>query len=293
MRLAETQPHAYGMLVTALGVAVFVPDALLLRLIGGDMLALSVWRGLLAGAVFLCWSYFVSNSPRPSLLESLSGLCLLVALLEGVSMILFCTSLGHTSVSNALFIFATAPLIAAILSWIFLRELIPVQTVLAILVSMIGVVIIVSGSFGGPSLVGDGLAFLNACTVAGFYVALRKIGQKNMLPSIGAGYVMGALAVTPFASFEAYSNPQLVYLFLNGAIILPLAVGLLSIGPRYLPAAEVSMFTVLEVILAPLLVWFVLGENPGSRSILGGAVIIAAIFLHTLWRLNTGKKERS
>lgn len=292
MRLAETQPHAYGMLVTALGVAVFVPDALLLRLIGGDMLALSVWRGLLAGAVFLCWSYFVSNSPRPSLLESLSGLCLLVALLEGVSMILFCTSLGHTSVSNALFIFATAPLIAAILSWIFLRELIPVQTVLAILVSMIGVVIIVSGSFGGPSLVGDGLAFLNACTVAGFYVALRKIGQKNMLPSIGAGYVMGALAVTPFASFEAYSNPQLVYLFLNGAIILPLAVGLLSIGPRYLPAAEVSMFTVLEVILAPLLVWFVLGENPGSRSILGGAVIIAAIFLHTLWRLNTGKKER-
>ena len=293
MRLAETQPHAYGMLVTALGVAVFVPVALLLRLIGGDMLALSVWRGLLAGAVFLCWSYFVSNSPRPSLRESLSGLCLLVALLEGVSMILFCTSLGHTSVSNALFIFATAPLIAAILSWIFLRELIPVQTVLAILVSMIGVVIIVSGSFGGPSLVGDGLAFLNACTVAGFYVALRKIGQKNMLPSIGAGYVMGALAVTPFASFEAYSNPQLVYLFLNGAIILPLAVGLLSIGPRYLPAAEVSMFTVLEVILAPLLVWFVLGENPGSRSILGGAVIIAAIFLHTLWRLNTGKKERS
>ena len=290
MRLAETQPHAYGMLVTALGVAVFVPDALLLRLIGGDMLALSVWRGLLAGAVFLCWSYFVSNSPRPSLRESLSGLCLLVALLEGVSMILFCTSLGHTSVSNALFIFATAPLIAAILSWIFLRELIPVQTVLAILVSMIGVVIIVSGSFGGPSLVGDGLAFLNACTVAGFYVALRKIGQKNMLPSIGAGYVMGALAVTPFASFEAYSNPQLVYLFLNGAIILPLAVGLLSIGPRYLPAAEVSMFTVLEVILAPLLVWFVLGENPGSQSILGGAVIIAAIFLHTLWRLNAGKK---
>lgn len=292
MRLAETQPHAYGMLVTALGVAVFVPDALLLRLIGGDMLALSVWRGLLAGAVFLCWSYFVSNSPRPSLRESLSGLCLLVALLEGASMILFCTSLGHTSVSNALFIFATAPLIAAILSWIFLRELIPVQTVLAILVSMIGVVIIVSGSFGGPSLVGDGLAFLNACTVAGFYVALRKIGPKNMLPSIGAGYVMGALAVTPFASFEVYSNPQLVYLFLNGAIILPLAVGLLSIGPRYLPAAEVSMFTVLEVILAPLLVWFVLGENPGSRSILGGAVIIAAIFLHTLWRLNSGKKER-
>ena len=57
----------------------------------------------------------------------------------------------------------------------FLRELIPLQTMVAIFVSMVGIVIIVSGSFGGSLLLGDRLAFLNACTVAGFYVALRKI----------------------------------------------------------------------------------------------------------------------
>ena len=117
-------------------------------------------------------------------------------------MILFCASIGHTSVSNALFIFATAPLIAAALSWVFLRETVPIQTLMAIIVSMIGVTVIVSGSFGGTSLLGDGLAFLNACTVAGFYVALRKIGPKNMLPSIGAGYVIGAICVMPFAEFQ-------------------------------------------------------------------------------------------
>ncbi len=89
----------------------------------------------------------------------------------------------------------------------------------------------------------------------------------------------------PFAEFQSYSTAQIGYLFLNGAIILPVAIGLLSIGPRYLPAAEVSMFTVLEVILAPLLVWFVLGENPGSKSLIGGAIIVSAIFLHALWRL--------
>ena len=231
MKLATTHPHAFGMLVTALGLLVFVPDALLLRLIGGDMLAVSVWRGLSAGSVFLIWSYGISNASRPTLRDSLSGLCLLVAVLEGASMILFCASIGHTSVSNALFIFATAPLIAAVLSWVFLRETVPVQTLMAIIVSLIGVTAIVSGSFGGASLLGDGLAFL------------------------------------------------------NGAIILPVAIGLLSIGPRYLPAAEVSMFTVLEVILAPLLVWFVLGENPGSKSLIGGAIIVSAIFLHALWRL--------
>jgi len=89
----------------------------------------------------------------------------------------------------------------------------------------------------------------------------------------------------PFAEFQSYSTAQIGYLFLNGAIILPVAIGLLSIGPRYLPAAEVSMFTVLEVILAPLLVWFVLGENPGGKSLIGGAIIVSAIFAHALWRL--------
>ena len=111
-----------------------------------------------------------------------------------------------------------------------------------------------------------------------------------MLPSIGAGYVIGAICVMPFAEFQSYSPAQVGYLFLNGAVILPVAIGLLSIGPRFLPAAEVSMFTVLEVILAPLLVWSVLGENPGGQSLIGGAIIISAIFAHTLWRL---RKEQN
>lgn len=289
MKFSETHPHAFGMLATALGVLVFVPDALLLRLIGGDILSLAFWRGLLAGSVFLLWSYFVPGAPRMSLKQSLSGPYLLIALFEGASMVLFCASIGHTSVSNTLFIFSTAPFIAAVLSWVFLRELIPLQTMVAIFVSMVGIVIIVSGSFGGSSLLGDGLAFFNACTVAGFYVVLRKIKSDNIFPSLGAGYIIGALTVAPFANFESYSITQAGLLLLNGAVIIPLAIGLLSIGPRYLPAAEVSMFSVLEVIFAPLLVWIVLGEHPGGRSILGGTVILAAIFAHTFWRLQHNK----
>ncbi|NDD10521.1 MAG: EamA/RhaT family transporter, partial [Rhodobacteraceae bacterium] len=103
-------------------------------------------------------------------------------------------------------------------------------------------------------------------------------------------YIIGALAVSPFANFESYSITQAGLLLLNGALIIPLAIGLLSIGPRYLPAAEVSMFSVLEVIFAPLLVWIVLGENPGGRSIFGGIVILTAIFAHTFWRLKYNKE---
>ena len=86
-------------------------------------------------------------------------------------------------------------------------------------------------------------------------------------------------------NFESYSITQSGLLLLNGTWIIPLAIGLLSIGPRYLLAAEVSIFTVLEVIFALLLVWVCLGENRGGRSIFGGTVILAAIFAHTFWRL--------
>ena len=127
--------------------------------------------------------------------------------------------------SNTLLIFSTASFIAAVLSWVFLRELIPLQTMVAIFVSMVGIVIIVSGSFGGSLLLGDRLAFLNACTVAGFYVALRKIKSNKTFPSLGAGYIISALTVAPFANFESYSITQVGLLLLNGAVIIPLAMG--------------------------------------------------------------------
>ena len=68
--------------------------------------------------------------------------------------------------------------------------------------------------------------------------------------------------------------------------ILPGAAGLLMLGPRYLPAPEVSMITLLEVILGPLLVWAVIGENPGQMSLIGGAVIVVTVALHTLRRVS-------
>ena len=83
----------------------------------------------------------------------------------------------------------------------FLRELMPLQTLVTIFVYMVGIVIIFNGIFGDNSLLGDGDAFLNACTVAAFYVVLRKIKSDNIFPSLGAGYVIGALAVAPFAKF--------------------------------------------------------------------------------------------
>jgi drug/metabolite transporter (DMT)-like permease len=107
-----------------------------------------------------------------------------------------------------------------------------------------------------------------------------------MLPHLALGSILGGLLALPLAYFEPLTQTQMLLILLSGAVILPAAVGLLILGPRYLPAPEVTMITLLEVILGPLLVWAVIGENPGQLTLIGGAVIVITVALHALRRLS-------
>lgn len=283
--LAARNPQSFGILVTLAGVMIFVPDALVMRLIGGDMLALAFWRGILAGGIFLLANLFLFHGTLPSQGEWFDRKGLLIIGLNAGGGLSWCSAMQFTSAANALLVLAIAPFLAAILSYILLRERIDRATALAIALVFAGVLIIASGSLGHGRLLGDGFALINALTIAAYYVTLRTTGHRNMLPHLALGSILGGLLAVPFADFEPVSTTQALLIFLSGAVILPGAAILLMLGPRYLPAPEVSMITLLEVILGPLLVWAVIGENPGKMTLIGGAVIVATVALHTLRRL--------
>jgi drug/metabolite transporter (DMT)-like permease len=284
--LSQRNPQAYGVLVTLAGVMIFVPDALVMRLIGGDMLALAFWRGILAGGIFLAANLIFARQTMPSKGEWFDRKGLLVIGLNAVGGITWCSAMQYTSAANALLVLATAPFIAALLSWLTLRETIDRATALAIGMVFAGVLIIGSGSLGHGRLLGDAFALVNATAIAAYYVTLRTTGRRNMLPHLALGAILGGLLALPFAEFVPVDGGTAFLIFLSGAVILPGAAGLLMLGPRYLPAPEVSMITLLEVILGPMLVWAVIGENPGQMSLIGGAVIVVTVALHTLRRVS-------
>ena len=284
--LSQRNPQAYGVLVTLAGVMIFVPDALVMRLIGGDMLALAFWRGILAGGIFLAANLVFARQTMPSKGEWFDRKGLLVIGLNAVGGITWCSAMQYTSAANALLVLATAPFIAALLSWLTLRETIDRATALAIGLVFAGVLIIGSGGMGHGRLLGDAFALVNATAIAAYYVTLRTTGRRNMLPHLALGAILGGLLALPFAEFVPVDGGTAFLIFLSGAVILPGAAGLLMLGPRYLPAPEVSMITLLEVILGPLLVWAVIGENPGQMSLIGGAVIVVTVALHTLRRVS-------
>lgn len=294
MRLqAETRPTLFGFAVTVLGVAFFFPDALVVKMIGAHPMDIAVWRGLAAAVVTLGIVALVPGALRSGLRRVFSGAGLAMIVLQGVGSLLFIGSLAATSAANALLILAAAPFIAALLSQIFLGERVDPPTWAAIAAVFAGVAVLASGSVTGGGLAGDAMALGNAVLVGAYYVVLRRVPETNLIVPVALGYLATTVLALPFAPLDPMTSRQVVLLLVSGGVILAGGAALLMLGPRYLPAAEVSMITMLEIVAGPLIVWLVLGEAPGSRSLWGGAIILAAITAHASWRLWKEFPERT
>jgi drug/metabolite transporter (DMT)-like permease len=282
MALSE---HAKGYLITLAGVAIITPDTLLIRLSDVEPFTLAVARGGIGGLMVLALSALWYRRDFVVQLRGIGFWSLVVVLLQGVGMILFVSALEYTSAANVLISFATMPLIAALMSWFFLGERVLPVTWAAILVSLVGLVIVASGSIGSGHLFGDFLALLDATLLATFYVVVRRHRTINMIPAMGLGLLAAAVLASPLAAFPAIAPMQWLWIGLGGLVVVPFGLMLLTLGPRYLAASEVAVLMLLETVIGPFWVWLVLAEEPGIRSLIGGAIIITALFLHGIVRL--------
>jgi drug/metabolite transporter (DMT)-like permease len=284
--------HAKGYLITLAGVAIITPDTLLIRLAALEPFTLAAMRGMMGGLMVLALSALWYRRGFVAQLRGLGLWALVVVLLQGVGMILFVSALEYTSAANVLIFFATMPLIAALLSWAFLGERVRPVTWVAILVTLAGLVVVASGSLGTGHLFGDFLALLDACMLATFYVVVRRHREVSMVPAMGLGLLTAAVLAAPFAAFPAVAPLQWLWIALGGLVVVPFGLMLLTLGPRYLAAPEVAMLMLLETVVGPFWVWLVLAEEPGIRSLIGGAIIIATLGLHALVRLRMNGRAR-
>ena len=279
-----------GLLITVSGVLVITPDSLLVRLISADEWTILFWRGLLSGiAILLALAIMQRNRFLPGLL-AIGRMGLALAVMFSIGTVFFIISLEMTTVANTLFIVSTAPVFAAIMTSVFLHEAVSRRTWVTIAVTLIGVLIIATGSVGGGpgSLLGDLAALVTAVSVAGTFTVARRFRHVSMVPAMGISGLITALIATAISPPAALSQADTVYLAAMGLAVIPLSFSLMTIGPRYLPAPEVSLILLLEAVLAPFLIWLVLAEYPGNASLLGGAVVLGALFLANL----AGLRER-
>jgi drug/metabolite transporter (DMT)-like permease len=98
-----------------------------------------------------------------------------------------------------------------------------------------------------------------------------------MVPAMGLGGLVAAAIALPFADPMSVTAADVGYLAISGLAVLPVGFGLLAIAPRFIPAPEVGLITLLESILGPVWVWLALGEEPGLRTVLGGTIVIGSL----------------
>ena len=237
-------------------------------------------RAALAGAALLVYVAVVERGRVVEAFRSVGLAGLAVALCVAVASAGFIAALNHTSVARVLFILALAPVIAALLARLTLGEPITRRTALAMVLALAGVALML-GAPGEGSLAGDGLAFLVAFTFALGIVITRWRRDVSMAPATCLSQLILVVAFLPFANPGEISAGDVGWLAALGIGQIGLGFALLTVGARLIPAAQVGLITLLEVVLGPLWVWLALDEHPGTLTLVGGAVVVAAIAIQT------------
>jgi drug/metabolite transporter (DMT)-like permease len=272
----------------------FTLDLPLLRMAGNDKGTLIFVRGIfLFLSITVVW--FFVNARSATKLPYLAGWAgVAVMVTNAMANVALISANTITTTANVAFIIALVPLLTAIFSRIFIKEPVHLVTWAATIFALEGVGVIFWDSLRFGNVLGDLLALLCACCTAAAFTIIRA-SKKNVATSLALGSLISAVFayftmpvdLSTLASQITLGANGWVWLGLNGLLVIPLASTLIANAPRYLPSADVSMFFLLETLLAPVWVWLIFSEKPSWAVIVGGTVVIATLLAHSLWRLST------
>lgn len=277
--------HAKGLLLTTLGVLVITPDALMIRLVSMDTWTLTFWRGLLSAIGLAIGLLAIHRGRFLAVMLAVGGWGLVIGTLFGITTVTFVTAITTTTAANTLLIIATGSMFGALFSWFLLREPVLPRTWFAMAGTTVGVLVLVASDLGAGRLFGDLMALATAALAGLTFTLIRKHALTDMVPAVIFGGIVTALIALPFCRPGEILVEDMTILLVMGLLMLPLSFALQFVGPRYIPAPEVSLLVLLEAVLGPLLVWIWLGEHPGEWAFVGGAIVIATLALHAVWGL--------
>ena len=212
---------------------------------------------------------------------------LVVALSLGLGSACYVFSLLLTTVANALFIISSAPFVTAVLGWVVLRERVRPLTWFTMTIALAGIAIMFVNGIQSGRLLGNVVALGPAVSFAIMLVTLRFAGDRDMIPAIClAGFVGAALGFS-MADTLVLSRHDLALCLFLGIFQYTGGFVLITLGARYLPAAEVALLSLAETVLAPVWVWLGVGEVPTMLTLAGGAIVLSAVVAQAATRMRS------
>ena len=213
----------------------------------------------------------------------------------GIAMMCFIWSITHTTAAVTLLMLAAMPFMTAILGYIFLKEKVSTITLTSIIIAAIGISFMAFTSRNVGSLFGLVIGLLSSFGFSIFSVSLRW--RKNT-PTFTTVAVAGLFCAT-FSFFVLMSNDSSFFTsFRNSSLsalhgtLVCTGMILYSIGSKHLPAADLTLLSLTEVLGGIFWVWlpiFGINEIPSTNTIIGGSIITFALMFYSL---NTKRNRR-
>ena len=271
-----------GMLIAFTGIMFITPDSLLIRLANMDSWNLIFYRGFIPFIVVFVGLVIVYKTKLLKELINNGRHGFFYACTFTLTNIVFVISIENTNVANTLIMIALAPMLSAILSFIFLKENPDKKTWLAIIVTTLSVVYIFYDALEAGDFLGNFLGLVCATGLAVGAVIIRSAKKISLVPSAMMGKLMVAIIALIFADQFKLENNDIIIIPLMCVMCVAIPFVLVTLAPRYITAAEVNLFFLLETILGPIWVWLVIKEQPSFETILGGLLIIITITIHSI-----------
>tara|TARA_Y100000816_G_C25965959_1_gene504048 strand:+ start:39 stop:899 length:861 start_codon:yes stop_codon:yes gene_type:complete len=274
-----------GSLMAFVAVMFITPDSLFIRLSNVDTWGLVFYRGIIPFFTVFFGMLLIYKLSFFKILITSGYHGLIYIGTFSLTNITFVVSIQNTNVANTLVMIATAPIISAILGAIFLKEPPDKKTWISIIVTFVAIIYIFFDSLKLGNFYGDILGFITAMGLAVGAVTIRSAKTKNLVPAAVVGKLFVAIFALFFIESFVLANKDLIIIPLMCILCVAIPFVLVTIAPRFIPAAEVNLFFLLETIIGPIWVWLIIKEQPSIETLYGGAIIIITIAIHSFLKL--------
>ena len=274
-----------GTLLAFTAIMFITPDSLLIRLSNVESWSLIFYRGIIPFFAVLLGLLIIQKGKIIKSLINNGWHGVAYAATFTLTNILFVISIENTNVANTLVMISLAPMLSAIISFIFLKENPDKKTWIAVTITALAVIYIFFDSFERGDIKGNFFGLSCALGLAAGAVIIRSAKKVNLVPSAMIGKLFVELIALIFVDKFSLEGKDIIIVPTMGIFCVAIPFVLITLAPRYITAPEVNLFFLLETILGPLWVWLIIHEQPSIETLIGGTIIISTIAIHSFLAL--------
>ena len=288
---AVSENRRLGWRLAALGMLLVSTDSFFVRLADADGWSISFLVAACAIPVQLGLNAVFGTSGVREAVAAAPKDMLGIAALASVSQTAFIIAITKTDVANVVVIVAASPILAAVFAWIVLREMTERRVWIAIGITIVGILSVVSGSLGGANLTGDLLAVLAIVAFGANIVWWRRVPDLNRFVTLALSAAIVMVTTLPFADPFGLDARAYLAIAAMGFVFNPAGRVAHTNAPRFAPAAEVALFTPIETVAATTWAWLAFNETPSPTTVIGGVIVVVGVLYGTIGAQSTLRKD--